>query len=36
MSKVCGGAEEALVRAFRFNVNVGRDAVVIVESNSDV
>ena len=30
MFGVCGGAEEVLVRACRFNVQVGGDAVVVV------
>ena len=28
MSRVCGGAEEVLVRVCRFDVKVGGDAVV--------
>ena len=36
MFGVCGGAEEVLVRVCRFNVQVGGDAVVVVECNSDV
>ena len=36
MPGVCGGAKEVLMRVCRFNVKVDGDAVVVVESNSDV
>ena len=36
MSGMCRGAEEVLVRVCRFSVKVDGDAVVVVESNSDV
>ena len=36
MSRVCGGAEEVLVRVCRFDVKVGGDAVVVVKCDGDV